>query len=54
MKKKLTLNKRTIWNLDIKKTNVLGKDDQKVVNGGSDNTTEVKVKVGTSRHPKYC
>ena len=48
--KKLLLTKVTIQNLNIKKTDVLGKDEQKVVNGGSDKT----IPVGVTEHPKYC
>lgn len=52
VKKKLSFNRTTIWKLNIKLNDVLGMDTQKNVNGGPDNTIEVKV--GVTEHPKYC
>lgn len=45
--KKLTLNKLTIQNLDHNQVNVLGSNEQKVVNGGSQGA-------GVTNHPIYC
>jgi hypothetical protein len=50
--KKLTLNKLTIQNLGHNQVNVLGSDEQRVVNGGSENTNPLCV--GVTNHPKYC
>lgn len=52
VKKKFTLNKRTIWNLDIKPDEVLENDELKTVKSGSDPIFQVGV--GTTQHPKYC
>jgi hypothetical protein len=52
MKKKLTLNKRTIQNLGHNQDNVLGSDEMGVIKAGLDTSTSIRV--GTSRHPKYC
>ena len=51
-KKNLTLNKRTIWNLDLNPDEVLENDELKTVNSGSDPIFQVGV--GTTQHPKYC
>jgi hypothetical protein len=50
--KKLTLNKLTIQNLDHNQVTMLESDEQKVVNGGSENTNPLCV--GVTNHPKYC
>jgi hypothetical protein len=52
VKKNLTLNKRTICDLNIDQEDVLRKDELKTVYTGSDNT--IPVDVGVTRHPKYC
>jgi hypothetical protein len=49
-KKNLSLNKRTVWNLDINHDDVLRKNELKAVNSGS----EPIFQVGTTLHPKYC
>jgi hypothetical protein len=55
VKKKLSINKRTIQNLeDLKKATVCEKGEQsehKVVKAGGN---PILVDVGASRHPKYC
>ncbi|MGD2086903.1 MAG: hypothetical protein PVH61_12040 [Candidatus Aminicenantes bacterium] len=51
-KKKLSLKRLTIWNLDINHDDVMAKDEQKVIKSGSDNTTSLGV--GVTEHPKYC
>jgi hypothetical protein len=52
IKKKLTLNKITIENLDHNQVTVLESDEQKVVKAGSENTIESCA--GITNHPKYC
>jgi hypothetical protein len=52
VKKKLSLNKRTICNLGINPGDVLPKDEMRVIKTGSDDT--IPVDVGVTRHPKYC
>jgi hypothetical protein len=49
-RKKLTLNKLTIWNLDHQ-VNALEKGEQKNVKGGSD---DENCPQGTTKLPVYC
>jgi hypothetical protein len=50
-RKKLTLNKLTIWNLDHQ-VNLLKKGEQKHVKGGSDEHNNCTA--GTTKLPVYC
>ena len=50
-KKKLTLNKLTIWNLDHQ-VKVLEKGEQKNVKGGSE--VQNNCTAGTTKLPVYC
>ena len=50
-RKKLTLNKLTIWNLDHQ-VNLLMKGEQKNVKGGSDERDNCTA--GTTKLPVYC
>lgn len=52
IKKKLTLNKLTIQNLDHNQVTILGSKEQDVVKAGSENTIESCA--GITNHPKYC